>query len=77
MHFCDGTQAKHYILSEQILLCEEGIIINLEEDYLLVRSVFHDEQGFYYLEEGVYWICRNCGAFNDLDNRVCYRCGES
>jgi len=53
-----------------------SILIALGHVDLIASSIFHDDQGFYYLKDGVQWICRNCGALNDLDNYECYRCHE-
>lgn len=70
------TKIKHHVSSNQIYLTEDGIFLNLGDVLLQAESLFHDDAGFYYLEEGMYWICRRCGALNDLDNSSCYRCGE-
>ncbi|HEY4832250.1 MAG TPA: zinc finger Ran-binding domain-containing protein [Waddliaceae bacterium] len=68
---------KYYVSANQIQLSEEGISILLGEVVRLqVEHLFHDEQGFYYLEEGVSWICSRCGALNRLDRSSCYRCGN-
>ena len=65
---------QHYVSPAQIRICEDGIIIELETICLLVQNIFYDENGFYYLKDGIRIVCPKCGAFNDLDNKECYRC---
>jgi hypothetical protein len=92
MQFCFGNKAsrafeiviengqegylKHYVSADQISICEEGILIHLEKVGLQLKSIFHDEYGFYYLEEGVSWICNWCGELNPLDRSICSCCGN-
>lgn len=75
--FSSETILKHYVTPDQIKISPEGISIFLESGCLNVDSIFQDKRGFYYLEEGVYWICNSCGAFNELGETSCYRCHES
>lgn len=70
------TSGKHYVSTEQIFLSAEGIEILYENGILVTQGIFHDDEGFYFLSEGVHWICRNCGALNELDASSCYRCGS-
>ncbi|MFZ0565805.1 MAG: hypothetical protein WAM28_06440 [Chlamydiales bacterium] len=66
---------RHYVYADQIVFSEKGIVIYCQDgNYLLTQSIFHDENGYYYLEDGVQWICSKCGALNDLNRTSCYRC---
>jgi hypothetical protein len=76
LNICQEAGSKHYVRANQIALSDEGILIFLEDIDLIANSVFHDDCGFYYLEDGVQWICRNCGTLNDLDEYECHRCHE-
>jgi len=75
------SEAKHYVTAEQINLSPEGIFIFLGDTYLKIESISKDIQGFYYLEddeeEGMYWVCNWCRAFNSYDRSTCRRCGNS
>lgn len=65
---------KNYVMSDQIDVNPEGIFIFFEHECLKVNGIFQDKEGFYYIEEGVMWICGNCGALNSLDDAYCYNC---
>jgi hypothetical protein len=67
LHKNQEAHSKYYVNADQIELTQEGILIILENFKLLAIRIFHDEHGFYYSEDGVKWICRNCGALNDLE----------
>lgn len=71
-------QVRYYVAAENIDICEDGILILGGESLILVKSLFHDEQGFYFLDtEETGWICNWCGTINPLDASTCKRCGES
>ena len=46
---CPICQWKEYFTLDRLEITKEGIFIHLEEKTLKVRSIHHDDQGFYYL----------------------------
>ena len=46
---CPVCQWKKYFTLDKLEITEEGIFIHLDEKTLKVRSIHHDNQGFYYL----------------------------
>lgn len=71
-------QVRYYVAIQNIETCENGILIRSGESLILVKSLFHDQQGFYLFNtEDTGWICNWCGTINPLDQSTCRRCEQS
>lgn len=75
----EEVYSKHYVAADQIAVTENGIWVLSDEKCWQVSAIFCDAEGYYFVEEeeGVYWICSQCGTLNSLSRSSCSRCGQT
>ena len=82
VHLCcayevaQDSDVKYYVAADHIVVHEGKILILFGEMLLQAKSIFQDEQGIYFVREGVSWICGWCGELNDLGSIACAACKQ-
>ncbi len=72
---------KEYVSPSQIMICEDGLFININNYCIKVKSIEYDENGTFFskIDDKTNlqwnWTCPNCGTKNSPFRKHCRDCG--
>lgn len=73
------SEDRLYIDQDQVFLNEEGIFVNIHDDWVAVKQINHDSKGLFVSKEenrvSIFWNCPKCHYDNNFWVKVCGQCG--
>lgn len=70
---------KIYVQPNQIAICQEGIFIQHNDEWIATEAVHYDASGIFVThvsdEWSRYWTCAKCGHNNSAWRNTCANCG--
>lgn len=76
---------KIYVHSNQVSVSQNGIYVNVNNQWIPTDSLHTDAQGIYVMSDALvdekkwgpmYWICPECGYQNSFTSNACENCGH-
>ena len=77
---CFLKQEKTYVHLDQIHIDEEGIFVQIGNEWIPISGVYFDHSGLFIQNVELRgnpssWVCSNCGTSNLRYRKVCVKCG--
>ena len=77
---CFLEQEKTYVHLDQIHIDEEGIFVQIDNEWIPISGVYFDHSGLFIQNVELRgnpssWVCSNCGTSNLRYKKVCVKCG--